>query len=223
MLLEKERQEVVDYGIKMSTEGLTSGTSGNISAYNKEEGLMAISPSGIGYLDTKVEDIVIMDLKGNIVEGDRKPSSEWGLHASMYLNKADCRGVVHTHSMYCTVFATLRQPLKAVHYVLADSGASVVPCADYATYGTGELAKNAVEAIGEGNAVLLANHGMLACGSSIGSAYGLAKGMEYCAELQYHCMNIGAPVVLSDEQMEVVMDKFKGYGQEDNSGGYYEG
>lgn len=213
MLLEKERQQVVDYGKKMSSEGLTSGTSGNISIYNREEGLMAISPSGIGYFETKPEDVVIMNLQGEIVEGDRKPSSEWGLHTEMYKVKPACRAVVHTHSMYCTVFASLNQPLRAVHYVIGDAGTATVPCAPYETFGTEELAQSAARTIGESNAVLLANHGMLTCGADIESAYGLAKGMEYCAELQYRCMCIGNPVILSDDEMDVVMEKFKSYGQ----------
>ena len=213
MLLEKERQQVVDFGKKMSSEGLTSGTSGNISIYNREEGLIAISPSGIGYFETKPEDVVIMNLQGEIVEGNRKPSSEWGLHTEMYKVKPDCRAVVHTHSMYCTVFASLNQPLRAVHYVIGDAGTATVPCAPYETFGTMELAKSAAQTIGESNAVLLANHGMLACGATIESAYGLAKGMEYCAELQYRCMCIGNPVILSDYEMDRVMEKFKNYGQ----------
>lgn len=213
MLLEKERRDIVEYGKKMISEGLTSGTSGNISIYNKEKNLMAISPSGIGYFDTKPEDVVIMNLKGEVIEGDRKPSSEWALHTAMYEVKADCRAVVHTHSMYCTVFASLRQPLKAVHYVIADSGVAEVPCAPYETFGTKELAKSAAKTIGNSDAVLLANHGMLACGGDIKSAYSLASGMEYCAELQYRCMCIGKPVVLDNKEMEIVMEKFKNYGQ----------
>ena len=105
--------------------------------------LMAISPSGIGYFDVKPEDIVIMDLEANIVDGDKKPSSEWALHTAMYKTKSECRAVVHTHSMYCTVFATLRQPLRAAHYVIADAGVDEVPCAPYCTYGTQELAEAA--------------------------------------------------------------------------------
>ncbi len=213
MLLEKERRDIVEYGKKMISEGLTSGTSGNISIYNEEEKLMAISPSGIGYFETNPEDIVIMNLDGEVIEGNRKASSEWALHAAMYDAKANCRAVVHTHSMYCTVFASLRQPLKAVHYVIGDAGVAEVPCAPYETFGTKELAKSAARTIGNSDAVLLANHGMLACGSDIKNAYALASGMEYCAELQYRCMSIGKPVILDDKEMEIVMEKFKSYGQ----------
>ncbi|MFH5834795.1 L-fuculose-phosphate aldolase [Proteiniclasticum sp. C24MP] len=213
MLLENERNLIVEYGKKMSASGLTSGTSGNISIYVPEKGMMAISPSGIGYFDTKPEDVVIMDLDSNVIDGHRKPSSEWALHSEMYKRKPDCRSVVHTHSMYCTVFASLHQPLRAVHYVLADAGVATVPCAPYRTFGTVELAQVAGEYIGEGNAVLLANHGMLACGGSIKSAYGLANGLEYCAELEYRTRAIGKPVVLDDEEMANIIERFKTYGQ----------
>ena len=100
MLLQKERELVVEYGKKMSSSGLSKGTSGNISIYNRKEQLMAISPSGIGYFETMPEDVVIMDLHGNIVEGDKKPSSEWGLHTVFYLNKAGCGRQWYIHILH---------------------------------------------------------------------------------------------------------------------------
>lgn len=105
MLMEKERIEIVEYGKKMSSAGLCKGTSGNISIYDPETGYMAISPSGIGYFETEPEDVVVMKLDGTIVEGNRAPSSEHGLHSVIYLNKPEARAVVHTHSIYCTTFA----------------------------------------------------------------------------------------------------------------------
>lgn len=209
----EEKKELVEYGKKMSAEGLSSGTSGNLSIYLKEEGVVLITPSGIGYFDTTPEDIVVMDLEGNIIEGTRKPSSEWHLHTLFYKNKPEARAVVHTHSKFCTTLATLRMPIKAVHYVIADAGTNEVPCAPYRRYGTEELAKVAVESAKESNAVLLANHGIVVCGKNLKSAYGLAKGMEYVAEIQVIAMSVGAPVVLSKEEMDEVLEGFKTYGQ----------
>lgn len=209
----EEKKELVEYGKKMSAEGLSSGTSGNLSIYLEEEGVVLITPSGIGYFDTEPEDIVVMDLDGNIVEGNRKPSSEWHLHTLFYKNKPEARAVVHTHSKYCTTLSTLRMPIKAVHYVIADAGTDEVPYAPYRRYGTEELAKVAVETAGESNAVLLANHGIVVCGKNLKSAYGLAKGMEYVAEIQVTAMSVGEPVVLTKEEMEEVMEGFKTYGQ----------
>lgn len=212
MFLE-EKKELVEYGKKMSSEGLSSGTSGNLSIYLKEEGVVLITPSGIGYFDTTPEDIVVMDLEGNIIEGTRKPSSEWHLHTLFYKNKPEARAVVHTHSKFCTTLSTLRMPIKAVHYVIADAGTNEVPCAPYRRYGTEELAKVVVESAKESNAVLLANHGIVVCGKNLKSAYGLAKGMEYVAEIQVTAMSVGEPVVLSKEEMDEVLEGFKTYGQ----------
>ncbi len=209
----EERNKIIEYGKKMSTEGLSSGTSGNLSIYIPEDGLVLVTPSGIGYFDIKPEDIVVMDLDGNIVDGEKKPTSEWHLHTLFYKNKPEIRGVVHTHSMFCSTLAALRMPIQAVHYVVADANAKEVPCAPYRRYGTEELAITAVETCKDSNAVLLANHGIVTCGKSLESAYGLAKGMEYVAEVQVRAMSVGKPYVLSDEEMDEVLEGFKTYGQ----------
>ena len=213
MLMQEERELIVEYGKKMSAARLSTGTSGNISIYNAEKGLMAISPSGMDYFSTQPEDVVITDLEANIVDGARKPSSEWGLHTTFYKHKPQARAVVHTHSMYCTTFAVLGQPIRAVHYVIGDTGVATVPCAPYYPFGTLELAEAAIKVCGESNAVLLGNHGLVTCGSSLKSAYSLACNMEYIAELQYRAMCIGKPNILSDEEMADVMERFKSYGQ----------
>ena len=175
----KEKELIIKYGKKMSKEGISSGTSGNLSIYIPEDDVVLITPSGIGYFDIVPDDIVVMTLEGEIVEGDRKPSSEWHLHTLFYKNKPEAKGVVHSHSVFCSTLSALRMPIKAVHYVIADANAKEVPCAPYKRFGTEELAKVAVETAGESNAVLLANHGIVTCGKSLESAYGLAKGLEY--------------------------------------------
>lgn len=215
MMMEKERNEIVEYGQKMSSAGLSKGTSGNISIYDPESGYMAISPSGVGYFDTKPEDVVIMDLKGNIIDGTRKPSSEHGLHTIMYLCKPEARAVVHTHSTFCTTLACLRTPLKAVHYVIGGAGVAEIPCAEYTTFGTPQLAENVKEAIGnrKSRAVLLANHGLVTSGPNLAKAFGLAVNLEFVAEMQWRASCIGTPVVLSNAEMDTVMESFKSYGQ----------
>ena len=217
MLMQEERELVVEYGKKMSAARLSTGTSGNISIYNAEKGLMAISPSGIDYFSTRPEDVVITDLDANIVDGDKKPSSEWGLHTTFYRHKPHARAVVHTHSMYCTTFAVLGQPIRAVHYVIGDAGGDIIPCAPYQTFGTVELAEAAIEVCGNSDAVLLGNHGIVVCGGSIKNAFSLACNAEYIAQLQYRAMCIGQPNILTKEQMDEVLEKFKSYGQP-NSG-----
>lgn len=213
MLMEKERNLIVEYGKKLITENLTSGTGGNISIYDPEQGLFAISPSGIDYFETRPEDVVVMNLDGEIVDGDRKPSSEKDLHIEMYKIKPEIRSVVHTHSMYCTVLSCLNMPIKSVHYVLADAATDIVPVAPYVTYGTKDLALAAADTIGDAKACLLANHGMLAVGKDVGDAFGVARECEWVSEIQWRTMAVGTPNILTREQMEVVMEKFKTHGQ----------
>ena len=130
-----------------------------------------------------------------------------------YRRKPDARAVAHTHSVFCTTFAVLGLPLRAVHYVIGDAHTDEIPCAPYETYGTPELARAAAQTCGAGRAVLLANHGLVACGGSMEEAYGLACNLEFVAELQYRAMCIGTPNVLSREQMAQVLEKFRTYGQ----------
>ena len=213
MEMERERIEIVEYGKKMSAAGLSRGTSGNISIYDPKTGLMAISPSGIDYFATQPEDVVVMDLQGNVRAGRRKPSSEHGMHAGFYLHKPGIRAVVHTHSLYCTTLACMNQPIEAVHIMIAGAGAHRVPGAPYATFGTPQLAQAAVEACGSSNAVLLANHGMVACGTSLPEAFSLAADLEYVAQLQWQAMCAGKPSVLSAEAVDAVCARFQTYGQ----------
>lgn len=213
MLMEKERIDIVEAGKKMSAQGLSKGTSGNLSCFDPETGYMAIGPSGLGYFETEPEDVVVMDLDGNIVDGSRKPSSEHDLHATVYRHRPDARAVVHAHSTYCTTFACMRAPIKAVHYVIAGSGVNEIPCAEYATFGTPELAANVAAAMGDSKALLLANHGLVTCGINMSKAFGLAVNIEFCAEMQWRTMAVGKPVILSDEEMADVAVRYQSYGQ----------
>lgn len=213
MLMEKERALIAEYGRRMSTAGLCPGTSGNLSIFDPALDLIAISPSGMDYFATEPEDVAVCRMDGSIADGVRKPSSELRLHTAFYQAKPESRAIVHTHSVYCTTFAVLGQPLQAVHYVIADAGGGTVPCAPYRCFGTEELARAAAESCGEGNAVLLANHGLVACGADMASAFSLAVNLEYVAELQYRAMCIGTPNVLTGSQIAQVLEKFKNYGQ----------
>ncbi len=213
MLLQKEREDVVKYGRKLITAGLTKGTGGNISILNRELGLMAISPSGIDYFETAADDVVVMDLTGKVVDGRRKASSEYELHRIFYVRRQDIDAVVHTHSVYATVLATLRQPLPAASYLVAYSGLDV-RCAEYASFGTTELAERTFDAMNERFAVLMANHGLLTGSKDILNAFNIAEQIEYCAEVYVKARAIGDPVILDQKEMEKMIVKFSSsYGQ----------
>ena len=210
--MENQRIEIVEYGKKIITSGLTKGTGGNLSIFDREKGLMAISPSGIDYFDIRPEDIVIMDMDGRIIEGDKNPSSEYELHKIFYERRTDIDAIIHTHTMYATTISCLNWDLPAVHYMIAVAGKNV-RCADYATFGTKELAENAYIAMDDRRAVLLANHGLLAGAQTLANAFNITEEVEYVAELYYRTKAIGNPVILSDEEMAVMDVKFKSYGQ----------
>ena len=213
MILEKERKEIADYLKKMLESGLTKGTSGNISIFDRKNGYIAISPSGMNYEEIIPEDVVVIDLDKNIIEVNIKPSSESDLHIAIYKSKPEANSVVHTHSMFCTVLSTLNMPIKSVHYVIADCGSAEVPVAPYRIYGSEDLAISVVNTIGKSNACLLANHGMVACGDNLKSAFGLASTCEWVAEIQWRALSVGTPNYLSDNQIIEVEEKFKTYGQ----------
>jgi len=212
MILKEERELVVEYGKKLITSGFTKGTGGNLSIYNREKKLMAISPSGIDYFKTKPEDVVVLNLKGEKVDGDKTPSSEYEMHKIFYERRTDIDAIIHTHTIYATTIACLNWDLPAVHYMIALAGKSV-RCAEYATYGTKELAENAFKAMENRNAVLLANHGLLAGAKDLANAFNITEEIEYCAELYYRTKSIGEPVILSDKEMDLMIEKFKTYGQ----------
>lgn len=212
MLLQKEREEIVAYGKKMISSGLTKGTGGNISIFNREQGLVAISPSGLDYYETKPEDVVILNLDGEVVEGERKPSSELDMHLIYYRNREDINALVHTFS-YAKTIASLGWELPAVSYLIAFAGPNV-RCAPYETFGTKQLAEAAFEGMIDRRAVLLANHGLIAGANHIKMAFTVAEEIEFCAQIYYQTKSIGEPKLLPEDEMENLAKKFEGYGQQ---------
>ncbi len=212
-MLSELREQVVAYGLKLIRSGLTTGSGGNLSLLSRHEDLIAIGPSGVDYESVGIDDVVVVDRRGQIVAGQRKPSSELGFHLALYDARPDIAAVVHTHSVYATTIACLRWEIPAVHYLVAFSG-DKVPLADYATFGTAELARNVVRGIGGYNAVLLANHGLVAVGPDMNSAFNVAEEIELVARIFYQAKSIGEPVLVAADEMRRVAEKFTVYGQQ---------
>jgi len=207
MLLKQEREDIVKYGNKMIEQGLTTGSGGNISVFNREKGLIALSPSSMHYTDVVPEDVIVIDLEGNIVAGKRSPSTEISMHLMVYKHRRDVNSVVHTHSIYATAVACMGWNLEPVHYMLAIAG-PVVKCSKYELYGTEGLAHYALEALGNNGACLLGNHGLLAASATLEKAFSIAEHLEYVAHLHVLTKGLGTPNILTQEQMAAVMDKF---------------
>ncbi|MEW9668651.1 L-fuculose-phosphate aldolase [Ammoniphilus sp. 3BR4] len=212
MILKYERELIVEYGKKLIISGLTKGTGGNISVYNRQEKLMAISPSGLDYFHTQPEDVVVLNLAGEVADGQRKPSSELEMHSIFYKKRNDINAIVHTHSPFAATISALHWELPAASYLVAYAGNNV-RCSKYATFGTTELAEYAFEAMKDRFAVLLANHGLLAGSTDLLNAFHIAEEIEFSAEIYYRAKSIGEPVIIPEGEMKVLVEKFKSYGK----------
>ncbi len=205
------RDELVTTAKRMSELGLTPGMSGNVSVRGPSG--IFVTPSGMPYSELRPDDAVEIKSDGSIRPGQRAPSTEWRLHRDILGARADVQAIVHTHSLYCTTISMLRRPIPAVHYMIVLAGSDEIPCAEYATFGSAQLALNAVSALRGGDACLLANHGMVALGSSLPAALKLAAEVETLASQYWHAAQVGTPHVLDREELLKVRERFAEYGQ----------
>ncbi|GAB5373618.1 MAG: hypothetical protein AcusKO_00800 [Acuticoccus sp.] len=203
------RGEIIRTCLAMEERGINQGTSGNVSARWKD-GLL-ITPSGLAYATMAPEDIIYLEMDGT-AHGPHAPSSEWRFHRDIMRERADVGAIVHAHPPYLTGLSILNKDIPAVHYMIAAVGGPSVRCAPYATYGTDELSQNALTALEGRMGCMLANHGVIACGPALPKALWLAGEMETLAQQYVIARQAGEPVVLSDEEIANVIEKFKSYG-----------
>ena len=206
------REDLVTTARRMSELGLTPGMSGNVSVRTATGGLL-VTPSGMPYGELVPDDAVEMKLDGAMRPGQRTPTTEWQLHRDILGARPDVQAIVHTHSLFCTTISCLRRDIPAIHYMVVLAGTDAIPCAEYATFGSAELALNAVSALRGGNACLLANHGMVALGSSLPQALRLAAEVETLASQYWHAAQIGTPHILDGQELSKVRERFRAYGQ----------
>jgi L-fuculose-phosphate aldolase len=207
------REGIIATALAMNAAGINRGKSGNVSARSgARDDRFLVTPSGLPYAQTKPDDIVEVTLAG-AWESLRTPSSEWRFHCDIYRTRADAMAIVHTHAPFATTLACLHRGIPAFHYMVAVAGGADIRCAPYATFGTQALSDHAVAALHERNACLLANHGMIAIGSSLERALALAIEVETLAEMYWRALQLGEPVLLDAEEMARVLEKFATYGQ----------
>jgi L-fuculose-phosphate aldolase len=203
------RRAIIDAALEMSRDGLIQGTSGNISARWKS-GLL-ITPSGVPYHELAEGDIVFVEMDGS-VDHPLAPSSEWRFHRDILAKRADVNAVVHAHPIYATAFAICGMEIPAVHYMIAAAGGPIIRCAGYETFGTEELSKAVLEALGERNCALMSNHGMIAAGRDLQEAMWLAGEVETLCKQYAVALQVGTPRLLGLEEIEKTIEKFKNYG-----------
>ena len=210
-----QRNQIIEYSLKLNTTNLSPLRSGNISLRSKEndkDGYL-ITPSGKKYETLKPEDIVFMGLNEEVEnnESANKPSSEWRFHRDIYKNKKDAQAIVHAHSPHATAVSSHGIPVPPFHYMIALAGGEDIKCAEYATFGTEELSKNIIKALKNRSACLMSNHGQVAFGKNLDQAFELAKEIENICHQYTIALKLGKPKILSFEEMKKVLDKAKNY------------
>ena len=212
MKTEQAHREAIVATMRMlDAKGLNRGTSGNVSV-RFEEGML-VTPSGVVPDELTPESIVYVKADGNVPEGSARPSSEWRMHMGIYLRRADTNAVVHCHARNSTILACANRPIPPLHYMVAVSGGPVVPIAPYATFGSDELASGVVDTLDGRSACLMANHGLIALGPNLRTAFAIAEEVEEQAAVYCGTLMIGGPVLLDDAQIAEVMIAFGRYGQ----------
>jgi len=206
------RQSLIDASVDAEIQRINVGTTGNMSI--RIESGMLITPSGIPARELEPDTIVTMDLAGQWL-GKVKPSSEWALHSAIYRVRPEVRAVVHAHPDHCVALSCARIRLPAFHYMIAGFGGDDVRCSRYATFGSPELADVTVEALENRTACLLANHGMVTVGSTLTEAYGRALKLETLARQYMLCRSFAEPVLLNDNELVEVKQRYKTYGRQD--------
>ena len=197
---------------RLDALGFMPSKSGNVSV--RVEGGFRITPSGLPYAALTEADLVEVAPDGGVIAGTRRPSSEWRLHAELYAARPDAQAIVHTHSPRATALSCARRGLPPFHYMIALAGGEDIRCSGYATFGTQELAEAAVQAIAGRRACLLANHGVVAMGSTLAAAETLAREVENLAGEYLDLLAAGlSPVLLTPEEMVAVTAQFGGYGR----------
>lgn len=195
----------------MNASGINRGAAGNVSARCKDG--FIITPTGMAYADCEAEDMVFVGLDGS-VQGRRKPSSEWRFHRDIYVARPEAGAVVHTHSSFATSLACMETGIGPFHYMIARFGGRDVRCAAYATFGTQALSDALVAALEGRNACLMAHHGMVVFGANLDKALDLAVELETLSEQYWRVLQLGGPKLIPDEEMDLVLEKFKTYGQQ---------
>jgi L-fuculose-phosphate aldolase len=197
---------------RLDALGLNRGSTGNLSVRASRGGFW-ITPTGMPPNELGADDFVGLADDGVVKRGAWAPSSEWPFHLAVYRARPELQAVVHMHSPHATALACLRRPLPAFHYMVAVAGGDTVPCTPYHLFGTEALSQAVGGAFADRNACLMANHGLVAGGTSLAHALKVAVEIEALCGVYLQALAVGEPAILSAAQMAEVIEKFKAYGK----------
>lgn len=190
-MLENLKKQIIEVAQRADTMGYCKKNSGNFSILDKASGYLVITPSGIDRFTLEVDDIPVLDLKGNIIEASKRghPSSEYPMHIEAYKCRSDIQSVIHTHSHYATAFAILGKEIKPIIFEALNYGIHT-KVAPYEMPGTDELAKSVIKPLQVCDVVLLKNHGILVVGNELNNVLLKASYVEDVAEIYTYCLQI---------------------------------
>ncbi|MDR2478040.1 MAG: class II aldolase/adducin family protein [Treponema sp.] len=202
------KRRIQETALKAYTEKLVAGTSGNVSEFDREQGVMVITPTNVDYRIMRPEDVVAMRLDGTVLEGELKPSSEWKLHAELYKGFDHVNAVIHTHSPRATSFAVLHEIVPVILVEMLPFLGGDIPLAEFGMPGTPEVGRNAVKVMANRNSCLLANHGVVAVGKNLSQAYIRAVYVEDAAAIYHYARQIGDPRLVPAEAVAAMKIKY---------------
>ena len=216
MLLPHLRAEVCRLHAELPRNNLVAWTSGNISARDPATNLVVIKPSGVLFDDLAPENMVVVDLHGQVVQGRLAPSSDTASHCHIYRHMPAVHGVAHTHSRYATAFAVIGEPIPCITTAMADEFGGEIPCAGFCLIGGEDIGRLVVEALAghRSPAALLQNHGVFAIGDSAEAAVKAAVMTEDNAAIVWTARQIGAPIPIPQADIDSLHDRYQTvYGQ----------
>ena len=207
------QQQLLELTLQLQSLGLNEGSSGNCSIRHHDG--FFITPSGLNPKLMHEDDMVFMDFNGTIQSNQkpaREPSSEWRFHHDILKLRIDANVVIHTHSTFASTLSLFRKDIPAFHYMIAVAGGNSIRCSAYALFGTQALSDEAIKALDNRKACLLANHGLIVVGRDIEDALNITCEIERLCEQYVYALQIGSPSILSNQEMDEVIYRFKSYG-----------
>jgi len=213
-MLDQLRQHVYELHMELPRNNLVVWTMGNVSARDPETNLVVIKPSGVRYEEMHPEDMVIVDMDANVVEGKCKFSCDTLTHLYIYRHRPDVFGVVHTHSTFATAFAAVGKPIPCFLTGMADEFGGEIPVGGFNLIGGMDIGKTIVECIGQSTAILMQNHGVFTIGKTAKDAVKAAVMAEDAARTSFYAMQLGTPIPIAPEDIARLNDRYTNvYGQ----------
>jgi L-ribulose-5-phosphate 4-epimerase len=204
----EKKNKILDQPIKKFKKEIVSTCKRLLNVKSGDEEFVLITPSNVNYEEMESDDILIINLEGKVVEGERNPSVEKHLHLGIYKEREDVNAIIHSHGIYSTILSTLKLSLPPAMEELVPYLGGEVVCAEYGEAGSEELAENVKKSLEERNAVILANHGSLCCGSHLKGAYTVLQYLERGSKIYYLAKLIKEPYLLPEDVIDYEMDIF---------------